>query len=86
MSEEIQEKVKLTHKQRKAKREEFYSLKAYLYKKAQKRVVKLQERENTRQEKKAALLEKKSKPLEVTEEDIEETHEHGENCDHNHDH
>ena len=86
MNEEVQEKVKLTHKQKKAKREEFFSLKAYLYKKAQKRMVKLQEREHTRQEKKAKLLEKKAKELVVTESDIEETHQHGENCDHNHDH
>lgn len=78
-----EEKVKLTHKQRKAKRVEFFSVKAYLYKKAQKRAIKLQEREHDRQEKKAKLLEKKVKPLVVTEEDI---HQHGEDCDHNHDH
>lgn len=84
MSEEVQEeKKKLTRKQKQAKRAEFFSLKAYLYKKAQKRVAILQEREHTRQEKKAKLLEKKAKPLEVTEEDI---HQHGEDCDHNHDH
>ena len=66
-------KVKLSKKQA-AKRAEFFSVKAYLYKKAQVRALKLQYR--------AA---KRSGTLPVEEAPAEE-HVHGEGCNHDHEH
>lgn len=72
MTEQTVEKQP-TRKERKAKRAEFFSVKAYLYKKAQVRAAKLQYRAAKRQ----GVL-----PAETPTEE----HVHGEACDHDHEH
>jgi hypothetical protein len=71
MTEQTVEK-KLTRKEKKAKRAELFSLKAYLYKKAQVRAVKLQYRADKRNG---------TLPTEPV-----EGHVHGEACSHDHEH
>lgn len=79
-----------TYKQKKAARQEFFSLKAYLYKKAQLRAIKLQFREARRAAKKNGdillFADWKASLEQAYAKDHAHTHEHGHDHDHNHDH
>lgn len=71
-----------THKQRQAERKEFFSLKAYLYKKAQLRALKLQFREARR----AAKKDGKSLTFADYVDSLQQAQAHVHTHDHTHDH
>lgn len=78
-----------TYKQKKADRKDFFSLKAYLYKKAQLKAIKLQFREARRAAKKngdVLLFADWKASLEQAYQAAQQTQAHDHNHDHDHDH